>query len=97
MPSWPGQEKLGLSLSLSFSFLVRFVRTSDKSIHGVVGGMGSTFLKQSGRDCNGLIFMNFFVGTEKNHENIGIVGDLVEVDLNTSLKRYSFSSLLGLK
>jgi hypothetical protein len=44
----------------------------------MVGGKGSNLLKGRGRDCNGLLFRNFFVGTEKNHENIGISGDPVE-------------------
>jgi hypothetical protein len=44
----------------------------------MVGGMGSKLLKGRVRDCNRLLFRNFFVGTEKNYENLGIAGDLVE-------------------
>ena len=44
----------------------------------MVGGMGSKLLKGRGRDCKRILFRNFFVGTEKNNETIGIAGDLVQ-------------------
>jgi len=89
--AWPGKTR---SLSLFFGDVCPYLRQKHRWVDG---GMGSKFFKESGRDCNRLLFRNFFVGTEKNHENIGIAGDLVEVDLHTSLKRYHYSSLLGLK
>jgi hypothetical protein len=94
--AWPGKTRsLSLSLTLFFGDVYPYLRQKHR---WVVGGMGSKFFfKESGRDCNRLLFRNFFVGTEKNHENIGIAGDLVEVDLHTNLKRYHYSSLLGLK
>ena len=71
MPSWPDQGKVDFFFGNVCPYLRQMRRWT-------VGGMGSKLLKGRGRDCNQLLFRNFFVGTEKNHENIGIAGDLVE-------------------
>jgi hypothetical protein len=72
MLSWNGQGKLGLF------FFITFVRISGKKVRWMVRSMGSKLLKGRGRDCNRVLFRTSFVGTEKNHENIGIAGELVE-------------------
>jgi len=65
----------------------------------MVGGMGSKLLKGRDRDCNRILFRNFFVGTEKNHETIGIAGDLVQFRPTYKFQALppQHSSLLGLK
>ena len=69
--AWPGKNRY-------LSFFCKVWPYLRQKRRWMVGGMGSKLLKRRGRDCNRLLFRNFFVGTEKNHENIGIAGDLVE-------------------
>ena len=69
--SWPGKTRSLFSFCNGCPYLRQKRRW-------MVRGMGSILLRGRGRDCNWLLFRNFFLGTEKNHESIGIAGDLVE-------------------